>query len=320
MQERVFFMKKILTIIVTCYNEEDALPAFYEVMSETIANFKYDIETQLLFIDDGSKDNTLQIIKAFAAQNKLVHYVSFSRNFGKEAAIYAGLLHAKGDYISVIDADLQHPPYLLEKMLEAIIDENFDVGAARRVSRKGEPAIRSAFARYFYKIINKLSDVEMVDGATDFRIMKRQVATAILQLQEVNRYSKGIFSWVGFKTKWIEFENTERIAGETKWSFWKLVQYAIEAIVAFSTAPLIFSAVLGIILFLFSIIFTFIVFMKTLLYGDPVAGFPTLVIILTFIGGIQLFFMGIVGRYLASIYLEVKKRPIFISKDSNCDS
>lgn len=312
-------MEKI-SVVVSCYNEEKALPLFYEEMErvrkqdfEGIADFEY------IFVNDGSKDNTLEIMKKLRTQDNKVRYVSFSRNFGKEAAMLAGLEAAQGDYVTLMDADLQDPPALLKQMYDIIKNEGYDQVGTRRVTRKGEPAIRSFFARMFYKIINKMSDIEMVDGARDYRLMKKQVVQAIISLKEYNRYSKGLFSFVGFNTKWIEYENVERVAGETKWSFWKLFKYALEGITAFSTTPLIFSSIIGLIfcaVAFFAIIF---IIAKTLIYGDPTSGWPSLACIIVFVSGIQLFTIGIIGQYLSKTYLEVKKRPIYIVKETEKD-
>lgn len=308
-------MEKI-SVIVSCYNEENALPLFYAEMErvrkqdfEGIAEFEY------IFVNDGSKDKTLEIIKLLRQQDPKVRYVSFSRNFGKEAAMLAGLEASTGDYVTLMDADLQDPPSLLKKMYDAIVVEGYDSVGTRRVSRKGEPPIRSFFARMFYKVINKISDIEMVDGARDYRLMKRQVVDAIISLKEYNRYSKGLFSFVGFETKWIEYENIERIAGETKWSFWKLFKYALEGITAFSTTPLILSSILGLIFCLIAFLAIVFIIVRTLIFGDPTSGWPSLVCIIVFVSGIQLFSIGVIGQYLSKTYLEVKNRPIYIVKE-----
>ena len=312
-------MEKI-SVVVSCYNEEKALPLFYEEMErvrkkdfEGIGEFEY------IFVNDGSKDNTLKIIKELNQKDPKVRYISFSRNFGKEAAMYAGLEAAEGDYVTLMDADLQDPPALLKQMYDAIKNEGYDSVGTRRVTRKGEPPIRSFFARMFYKIINKMSNIEMVDGARDYRLMKRQVVDAILSLKEYNRYSKGLFSFVGFDTKWIEYENVERVAGETKWSFWKLFKYALEGITAFSTTPLIFSSIIGLIFCVVAFIAIIFIIVKTLIYGDPTAGWPSMACIIVFVSGIQLFTIGIIGQYLSKTYLEVKKRPIYIIKETEKD-
>lgn len=309
-------MKKKISIVVPCFNEEKALPFFYKEI-DIIAKKMKEVGFEYIFVNDGSKDNTLEILKEYAKKDRKVKYLSFSRNFGKEAAILAGLEHSTGDYVAIMDVDLQDPPYLLEEMYRSIKEEGYDCVATRRVTRKGEPPIRSFFARMFYKIINKLSDIEMVDGARDYRLMTRQVVDAIVSISEYNRYSKGIFSFVGFETKWIEYENVKRVAGETKWSFWKLFVYALEGITAFSTLPLIFSAILGFMFCLMSFIMIFVIILKTLLLGDPVSGWPSLVCIIFLLSGIQLFSIGVIGQYLSKTYLETKKRPIYIIKETN---
>lgn len=309
-------MEKI-SVVVSCYNEEKALPLFYEEMErvrkqdfENIAEFEY------IFVNDGSKDKTLEIMKSLRKKDSKVRYVSFSRNFGKEAAMLAGLDASVGDYVAVMDADLQDPPALLRQMYDAIKNENYDAVGTRRVTRKGEPPIRSFFARIFYKIINKMSDIEMVDGARDYRLMKRQVVDSIISLREYNRYSKGLFSFVGYNTKWIEYENIERVAGETKWSFWKLFKYAIEGITAFSTTPLIISSIIGIVFCIVAFLAIIFIIIKTLVFGDPTSGWPSLACIIVFVSGVQLFSIGIIGQYLSKTYLEVKKRPIYIIKET----
>ena len=309
-------MKKLLSIVVSCYNEELAIPLFYKEVKKMIEKMDY-LDFEIVFVDDGSKDKTLEILKKLAKKDKQVKYVSFSRNFGKEAAMYAGLEYSKGDYVTLMDADLQDPPAMLEKMYKYLESGEYDCVATRRVTRKGEPPIRSFFARQFYKIINKLSDIEMVDGARDYRLMRREMVDAIVDMREDNRYSKGLFSFVGFKTKWLEYENVQRVAGETKWSFWKLFIYAIDGITAFSTKPLIMSAILGFLFCLVSFAMIIFIIIKTLVYGDPVNGWPSTACIIFFVSGIQLFCMGIVGQYLSKTYLETKKRPIYIVRDSN---
>ena len=312
-------MEKI-SVVVSCYNEEKALPLFYEEMERVRKkDFEGIVEFEYIFVYDGSKDNTLKIIKELNQKDPKVRYISFSRNFGKEAAMYAGLEAAEGDYVTLMDADLQDPPALLKQMYYAIKNEGYDSVGTRRVTRKGEPPIRSFFARMFYKIINKMSNIEMVDGARDYRLMKRQVVDSIISLKEYNRYSKGLFSFVGFDTKWIEYENVERVAGETKWSFWKLFKYALEGITAFSTTPLIFSSIVGLIFCLVAFIAIIFIIVKTLVYGDPTAGWPSMACIIVFVSGIQLFTIGIIGQYLSKTYLEVKKRPIYIIKETEKD-
>ncbi len=312
-------MEKI-SVVVSCYNEEKALPLFYEEM-ERVRKQDFDgiVDFEYIFVDDGSKDNTLQIMKELHSKDSKVRYVSFSRNFGKEAAMYAGLEASKGDYVTLMDADLQDPPALLKQMYNAIKNEGYDSVGTRRVTRKGEPPIRSFFARMFYKIINKMSSIEMVDGARDYRLMKRKVVDAIISLKEYNRYSKGLFSFVGFKTKWIEYENVERVAGETKWSFWKLFKYALEGITAFSTTPLILSSLLGLIFCLIAFIAIIFIIVRTLAFGDPTPGWPSTICIVVFVSGIQLFTIGIIGQYLSKTYLEVKKRPIYIVRETEND-
>lgn len=312
-------MKKI-SIIVPCYNEEQAIPFFYEEITKIAKELdKYDFE--FIFVNDGSKDKTITIVKDYAKKDNRVKFIHFSRNFGKEAAMLAGLELSKGDYVAIMDADLQDPPSLLPKMLDLLNDPNndYDSVGTRRVTRKGEPPIRSFFARMFYKIINKMSKVEMVDGARDYRLMKREVVNSILELKEYNRYSKGLFEFVGYNTKWLEFENVQRVAGETKWSFWKLFLYAIEGIVAFTTAPLAIASIVGILFCLFSFIMIIVIIVKTLTLGDPTSGWPSLVCIIFFVSGIQLFCLGIIGEYLAKTYLETKKRPIYIIKETNME-
>ena len=306
-------MSKV-TIIIPVYNSAEYIGKCIEsILNQTYHD--YDI----LIVNDGSKDNTLKIIKELNQKDPKVRYISFSRNFGKEAAMYAGLEAAEGDYVTLMDADLQDPPALLKQMYDAIKNEGYDSVGTRRVTRKGEPPIRSFFARMFYKIINKMSNIEMVDGARDYRLMKRQVVDAILSLKEYNRYSKGLFSFVGFDTKWIEYENVERVAGETKWSFWKLFKYALEGITAFSTTPLIFSSIIGLIFCVVAFIAIIFIIVKTLIYGDPTAGWPSMACIIVFVSGIQLFTIGIIGQYLSKTYLEVKKRPIYIIKETEKD-
>lgn len=306
---------EVISIIIPCYNEEDSIPLIYNELKKVSNNMKYDFE--FIFVNDGSIDNSLSVLKKLSAKDKQVKYIHFSRNFGKEAAMYAGLSKSKGDYVTIMDADLQDPPSLLPEMLRLIKEEGYDSVGTRRVSRKGEPKIRSFFARKFYKIINKLSKIEMVDGARDYRLMTRQMINSILELKEYNRYSKGLFSFVGFNTYWLEYENVERVAGETKWSFWGLVKYAIEGIVAFSTLPLSIASLMGFIFCFVSFILIIIIIIKTLIFGDPTSGWPSLVCIIFFVSGIQLFCLGIIGKYLSKTYLETKNRPIYIIKESN---
>lgn len=306
--------KKLLSIIVPCYNEEESLPIFYETvhdMEDEIAS----VELEFVFVDDGSRDRTLEIARQLHEKDPRVHYVSFSRNFGKEAGIYAGLEHAKGDYVVIMDADLQDPPAMLPEMLSHIESGRYDRVATRRVDRKGEPPIRSWFARRFYHLMNKISSADIVDGARDYQMMTRKVVDAILAMGEYNRFSKGIFGWVGFKSKWLEFENVERVAGETKWSFWKLFIYAIDGIVAFSTAPLIIASVFGLIMCLVAFVFILVIIIRTLAFGDPTGGWPSMVCIILLVSGIQLLCMGILGQYLAKTYLETKNRPKYLVQE-----
>ena len=309
-------MEKI-SIIVSCYNEEAALPLFYEEIEKVRKNDFKEVEFEYILVNDGSSDRTLDIMKDLSQKDNKVKYISFSRNFGKEAAMLAGLESAQGDYITLMDADLQDPPALLRKMYDLIKNEGYDCVGTRRVTRKGEPPIRSFFARIFYKLINKMSKVEMVDGARDYRLMTRQMTDAILSMKEYNRYSKGLFSFVGFNTKWLEFENVERVAGETKWSFCFLFKYAIEGITAFSTVPLVLASGIGLLFCLISFLLIVMIIIKTLFLGDPTSGWPSLTCIIFMVSGVQLFSIGIIGQYLAKTYLEVKKRPIYIVKEKN---
>lgn len=304
---------KLCTLVVPCYNEQETIPIFYKETLLVIEKLK-ELQFEFLFVDDGSSDQTLKKIKELQERDNRVHYISFSRNFGKEAALFAGLENAKGDYIATMDVDLQDPPALLPQMYEAL-KEGYDCAATRRVTRKGEPAIRSFFARMFYRIINKISNADIVDGARDYRLMSKQMVEAIISMREYNRFSKGIFGWVGFHTKWIAFENVERIAGETKWSFWKLFLYSIEGIAAFSTVPLAFVSFLGVLFCIFSLLGMTFIFTRAAIWGDPVSGWPSMICIITMLGGIQLLCLGIIGFYLSKTYLETKNRPIYIVKD-----
>ena len=310
--------KKLLSVIVSCYNEEETVPLFYEEINKISDKMDY-LDFEFIFVNDGSKDKTLDILKKLHKNDKRVKYYSFSRNFGKEAAMYAGLCSSNGDYVTLMDADLQDPPSMLEEMYNYIVKDGYDCVGTRRVTRKGEPPIRSFFARIFYKLINKMSKVEMVDGARDYRLMTRQMVNSIIDMKEYNRYSKGLFSFVGYNTKWLEYENVERVAGETKWSFWKLFIYAIDGICAFSTVPLVASAVIGVAFCIISFIMILVIIIKTLAFGDPVSGWPSMVCIMFMISGIQLLVMGIMGEYLAKTYLETKERPIYIIKESSDD-
>lgn len=310
-------MEKI-SIIVPCYNEEEAMPLFYDEISKTASTFDK-VDFEFIFVNDGSKDKTLEVARDLAKKDKRVRYISFSRNFGKEAAMLAGLEYSNGDYVAIMDADLQDPPSMLHEMYEGIKNEGYDCVATRRVSRKGEPPIRSFFAKCYYKLINKISSTEIVDGARDYRLMSRQMIDSILSLKEYNRFSKGIFSWVGYNTKWLEYKNVERVAGTTKWSFWKLFKYSLESIFAFSTVPLAISSIIGIMFFLISMIMVVFIIVRTLTFGDPVAGWPSLVCIIFFISGVQLFCVGIIGQYLSKMYLEIKNRPVYIVKETEKD-
>ena len=309
-------MKKI-SIVVPCYNEQEAIPYFYEEINKVSNNMNTNAEFEFLFVNDGSKDNTLSVLRELSKKDNRVKYISFSRNFGKEAAMYAGLKEANGDYIAIMDADLQDPPSLLPEMFSCLEEGEYDCVATRRVTRKGEPKIRSFFARLFYKIMNSISNTEVVDGARDFRLMTKQMVDAIIEIGEYNRFSKGIFGFVGFNTKWLEYENIERVAGKTKWSFWKLFLYSIDGFTAFSTKPLILSTLVGILFCLVALVMIIVIICKTLIFGDPVGGWPSLACIVLFVGGIQLFCSGISGQYLAKTYLEVKHRPIYIVKERN---
>ncbi len=313
-------MKK-LSCIIPCYNEEAALPYFLQEIRKVADNMSttFQLDFEILFINDGSRDKTLQILRQAAQEDKRIRYISFARNFGKEAAMYAGFQNCTGDYAAVMDADMQDPPSLLPEMYQALQSGEYDSVATRRVTRKGEPPIRSFFARCFYKLINRISDADIVDGARDFRLMTRQMVDAILSMTEYNRFSKGIFGWVGFRTKWLPYENVERVAGETKWSFWKLFLYSLEGITAFSTAPLGIASIAGILLCIVALLFVCVVLVKTLAFGDAVGGWPSMMCVILFLGGVQLFCMGILGQYLAKTYLETKKRPIYIVQETNED-
>lgn len=308
-------MKKI-SIVVPCYNEEESIPLFYEEINKTSKEIK-DYDFEFIFVNDGSKDNSALIMKELAKKDKRVKFIDFSRNFGKEAAMYAGLELSSGDFITTMDVDLQDPPSLLPEMIKGITEEGYDCVATKSTSRNGYSFLRKTFTRWFYKIIAKISKTEMVAGARDYRLMTRQMVDAIINMKEYNRYSKGLFSFVGFKTKWIEFENQERVAGTTTWNFWKLFSYAIDGIVGFSTAPLIVSSIIGVLFCLISFILIIFIIVKTLIFGDPTSGWPSLACIIFFVSGVQLFCIGIIGQYLSKVYLEVKNRPIYIIKDTN---
>ena len=302
------------SIVVPCYNEEEALPLFYEATEKVIATMPQ-LEFEYIFVDDGSRDQTLAIAQDLNRKDPKVHYVSFSRNFGKEAAILAGLTESTGDYVVIMDADLQDPPELLPEMYQAVKEEGYDCAATRRVNRKGEPPIRSFFARLFYRIMNRIAKLNMVDGARDYRFMKRVMVDAILSMKEYHRFSKGIFGWVGFNTKWIGFENRERVAGSTKWSFFSLFKYSIEGMVAFTTAPLEWASFVGLIFCVLALIAVVFLFIRALIFGDPVMGWPSLACMITFFSGLQLFVSGIIGMYLAKAYNEIKDRPVYIIRE-----
>ncbi len=306
----------LISLIIPCFNEEEALPLLYPALCQTMEKLP-DFDFELLFVNDGSRDGTMDVLRRLARQDPRVQYLSFSRNFGKEAAMYAGFCNAQGDYVAVMDADMQDPPSLLPQMVERLQTGEWDSVATRRVTRKGEPPIRSFCARMFYKLINRISDADVVDGARDFRLMTREMVDAIVSMGEFNRFSKGIFGWIGFRTYWLPYENVERAAGETKWSFWKLFQYSIDGIINFSQVPLSIASWGGIALTALSFVMIAFIVVRKLLFGDPVAGWPSLACIVTFIGGIQLFCLGIMGQYLAKTYLEVKKRPHFIIRETN---
>ncbi len=307
----------MLSIIVPSYNEQESLPIFYKEITAVIQNMDTDYE--LLFINDGSKDRTLEILKSLADQDSHVKYFSFSRNFGKEAAVYAGFCNIHGDYAAVMDADLQDPPSLLPQMLDILKSGAYDSVATRRADRSGEPPIRSWFARKFYQIINKISDADIVDGARDFRMMKREMVDVIISMSEYNRFSKGIFGWVGFRTYWLSYENVERVAGETKWNFWKLFRYAMDGIVNFSQAPLSIASWFGIGMTFCSFLLLLGIIIRKMLFGDPVAGWASTICTIIFIGGMQMLCLGIMGQYIAKIYLETKGRPHFIISETNCE-
>ena len=307
-------MKKI-SLLIPCYNEEESVPLFYKEVTRVLSELKYEYE--LLFINDGSTDKTLEILKQLGERDMRVKYISFSRNFGKEAAMFAGFCNADGDYVAVMDADMQDPPSLIPEMLKYLESGEYDSVATRRVSRKGEPRIRSWFARKFYKIINRISDSDIVDGARDFRMMKKEMVDAIIAMSENNRFSKGIFGWIGFRTCWLPYENVERVAGETKWNFWKLLKYAIDGIINFSEVPLSIASWFGFIMAFIDFIFMIFIIVRKLCFGDPVSGWASTVCIIIFIGAIQLFCMGVMGQYIAKTYTEVKNRPHYIISESN---
>lgn len=305
----------LLSVIVPCYNEEDNVALFYAELLKNQAFFsEKGIEMELVYVDDGSKDGTAQEVRRLHGEDGRVHLLSFSRNFGKEAAIFAGLEYSRGDYVVIMDADLQDPPSLLPEMVSSL-EEGYDSVATRRVSRKGEPPVRSFFARRFYRLMQKISRTEIMDGARDYRLMTRQMADAVLSMQECNRFSKGIFGWVGFRTRWLEYENVERARGETKWSFWKLFLYSLDGITAFSTAPLMLASVVGVVFCILAFLVIIFIIVRKLIFGDPVSGWPSLVCIILMTSGVQFFCTGILGQYLAKAYMEVKRRPIYLVRE-----
>ncbi|CZR10259.1 Glycosyltransferase involved in cell wall bisynthesis [Trichococcus flocculiformis] len=308
--------RELISIIVPCYNEEEMLPIFYEEIDKISKIMDY-VTFEFIFVNDGSKDKTLKKLKELSKRDSRIQYYSFSRNFGKEAALFAGLEHSKGDYVAVMDVDLQDPPELLPEMYRLIQDEEYDCIGTRRKDREGEPVIRSFFARGFYRLINRISDTEIVDGARDFRLMKRQMVDAILNLTEYNRFSKGIFSWVGFETKYLEFQNKERVAGQTTWSFWSLLRYSLDGIVAFSEIPLAMASIIGFLTFAVAIVLAIFFGARTLIFGNPTSGWTSMIVIILALGGIQLLSLGIIGKYLGKTFLEAKKRPIYILKESS---
>lgn len=306
----------LFSAIIPCFNEEENVADIYNEINKQEGYFEaHDLEVEFLYVDDGSSDGTVAEVKKLIEKDARVHLISFSRNFGKEAGIYAGLENSKGDYVAIMDADLQDPPALLPEMFEAVFNEGYDSVATRRVNRKGEPPIRSFFARRFYKLMRKISKTELMDGARDYRLMTRKMVDAIISMKEYNRFSKGIFGWVGFKTKWLEFENVERKKGETKWSFWGLFLYSIEGIMAFSTAPLALASVIGLIFTVVAFFAIIFIIVRTLIWGDPTSGWPSMACIIVFVAGVQLFCVGVLGQYLSKVYLEVKNRPIYIVKE-----
>lgn len=308
----------LITLIIPCYNEQESLPLLYPELvkvSQEMSGQSF----EFLFVNDGSRDKTLELLRELAEKDERVKYISFSRNFGKESAMYAGLENASGDYVAFMDADMQDPPSLLPQMYKAVTEEGYDSAATRRVTRKGEPPISSFFARMFYKIMNKISDTDIVDGARDFRLMNRKFVDALLQMKEYNRFSKGLFGWVGYKTKWIEFENVERVAGETKWSFWSLFKYSIEGILAFTTAPLVIASVLGMLLCFLAFVFIVFIIVRKICFNNSVDGWASMVCIISLLGGLQLFAIGVVGQYLAKLYLEIKNRPIYLIGETNIE-
>ncbi len=305
----------LISVVVPCYNEQETIPKFYSEMKKMKQEHLQEINLEYLFVDDGSADETLDVIRRLAGTDPDVKYISFSRNFGKEAAMYAGLEEAAGDFVCIMDADLQDPPELLPEMYRTLQSGEYDMAAARRINRKGEPPVRSFFARQFYRLMSKISRNELLDGARDYRLMTRQVVDEMLRLQEYHRFTKGMMNWIGFRTRWIPYENVERSAGESKWSFFQLLKYSLEGITAFSTVPLMMSSVLGLLFCLIAVIMILVIVIKTLVWGDPVAGYPSMMCFIFLLSGIQLFSVGIIGQYLAKTYMETKRRPIYIAKE-----
>lgn len=306
-----------ISLIVPCYNEQAALPVFYRETLKVLEGM--DCSYEIVFVDDGSTDDTLSILREFGGENEHVVYLSFSRNFGKEAAMYAGFSNASGDYVAVMDADMQDPPSLLPQMLEILQGGGYDSVATCRSTRQGEPKIRSWFAKRFYRIINKISDADIVDGARDFRLMKREMVQVIVSMVEYNRFSKGIFGWIGFRTYWLQYDNVERVAGETKWDFWRLFKYAVDGIINFSQVPLSIASWFGVLMTMCSFVILLVIIIRKLLLGDPVAGWASTMCVIIFIGGVQLFCLGIMGQYIAKTYMETKRRPHYIISESNKD-
>lgn len=313
--------KSKISIVVPCFNEKEALPLFYDKVMDVMQMMERtaDVSFEMIIVDDGSQDDTLKVARHLADEDDRVKYISFSRNFGKEAAMYAGLQHATGDYAAIMDADLQDPPDMLPEMYKVLTEEGYDAVGTRRVTRKGEPPIRSFFARKFYRLMSRISKANMVDGARDYRLMNRKYVDALLSLKEYNRFSKGLFGWVGFKVKWLEFENVNRVAGETKWSFWQLFLYSLDGIVAFSNVPLYMASIAGVFSFVIAIVAMIFIIVRRIAFGDPVAGWASTVVIILFLGGIQLLSIGILGLYLSKLYLEAKDRPIYLVSESNID-
>lgn len=305
----------LLSVIVPCFNEEESVELFYTELMKNDDFFRgKDVEIEVIYVDDGSKDGTVREIKKLHERDERVHMISFSRNFGKEAAMFAGLERSAGDYVVLMDVDLQDPPSLLPEMF-SYVEQGYDSVATRRVSRKGEPPVRSFFARLFYRLMKKISKTEIMDGARDYRLMTRKMVDAILSMREYNRFTKGIFGWVGFETKWLEYENVERAKGETKWNFWKLLLYSIDGITAFSTVPLMLASLVGVLFCAVAFLMIVFIIVRKLIFGDPVSGWPSLVCIILMTGGVQFFCTGILGQYLAKTYMEVKNRPIYLTKE-----